>query len=115
MLFFWCATTLKEGILYYNFYKNCTLLLLLFLFFIYKFNFYIYLVNVKGNFFKNVNLINGVVLIHPFYVYITYIILVIFIIFFYRNNQYCNKVFYFIKLNKFVLFMCSSFSLLLGG
>ena len=69
---------------------------------------------IKMKIIMNSSLINGVVLIHPFYIYITYsyfIIICLLCKFYYKKNYFLK----FLKNNKKNMFLCSLIALFLGG
>lgn len=96
-------------------YNVLVLVLGLFSIFEYKYNLYFFKTIITCNYIANVNLINGVVLIHPILIYLTYSILIIFIIVYKLYFKYLNKILFKIKILKLKLFNFSFIALFLGG
>lgn len=78
-------------------------------------NFFFNICVVVRNYNLNTTLINGVVLIHPILVYITYILLIILTNIVYNNTKYMNYFFYLLKNSLNRLLFCSFIALFLGG
>lgn len=85
------------------------------LIFTYKLNNKIFLYYNLKNYILNTTLINGVILIHPFYVYCTYIFMLLLYIFFKPNIIKKNLIYYFVNKQKNVYLKISFFALLLGS
>lgn len=103
----------KESILVV--YKSIINFLFLFGLFLYNVKNINLFISFKKEYIINNNLINGIVLIHPILVYITYILLVITIINYTLNKKYFNYISLFINKHKNVIFILSFSALILGG
>ena len=90
-------------------------IVIIFVFFEYKYNIFFLKNIILLNFIANTTLINGVVLIHPLLIYLTYTLLIIFIIYYKYNFIFFNKILIRIKLHKNILFIFSFIALFLGG
>ena len=99
----------------YNYTRNIFIVVLLFLLFEYKYHIYLNSSYLLIDYTANTSLINGVVLIHPLLIYLTYSVFVTFIFFYSNNSLLFNKVLYNIKCYKYKLFIFSFVALVLGG
>ena len=106
------------SILYYN---NCNFILTIFKCLLlysvleYKHQIFVYKNYLITNYIANTTLINGVVLIHPLLIYLTYSIFILFIFIYNNNIKLINKVVFYVKKHKNKLFVFSLSALVLGG
>lgn len=63
----------------------------------------------------NTSLINGVVLIHPILIYLTYFLLIVNFMFLKNNFYKVNFVIFIFKKNILIIALCSFLALFLGG
>lgn len=96
-------------------YNNILLILIIFFLFEYKYNLQFFKNTILQHYNVNTNLINGVVLIHPLLIYLTYTIFIVFIFFFKFNFKIFNKILIFLNKYKLSLFNFSFIALFLGG
>lgn len=95
--------------------NKCIFIVIFFQIFEYKYILYFFKNFILIDYIANINLINGVVLIHPILIYLTYVLFIIFIFTYKFNFKQFNKILFFIKLFKIRLFLFSFTALFLGG